>query len=222
MPAYERWSAERASEIISQHSGTDGPLLPILQALQETFGCVREAAVVMVAQALNLSRAEVHGVVTFYHDFRRQPAGRRIVKLCRAEACQAAGGDALAARAQAQLGVAMGTTAPDGSVTLEPVYCLGLCATAPSAMIDGRVVGRLDQQRLDAVLAHPLAGTAGVPPAHERAGGTPAVPEGCLRVFIPGDAGALAVGADEVASALRQAATERNIALEIVRGWPPE
>ena len=155
MPAYEWWSPERASEIISQHSGKDGPLLPVLQALQETFGCVPEAAVVMVAEALNLSRAEVHGVVTFYHDFRREPAGRHIVKLCRAEACQAAGGDALAARAEARLGVAMGTTTPDGSVTLEPVYCLGLCATAPSAMIDGRVVGRLDQARLDAVLAPP-------------------------------------------------------------------
>src|SRR5258708_24905383 len=155
MGLHEKWSEDRASEIISQHSGKDGPLLPVLQALHETFGCVPEAAVVMVVEALNLSRAEVHGVVTFYHDFRREPAGRHILKLCRAEACQAAGGDALAARAQARLGVAMGTTAPDGSVTLEPVYCLGLCATAPSAMIDGRVVGRLDQQRLDAVLAPP-------------------------------------------------------------------
>jgi len=150
---YEAWSAERANEIILQHCDQDGPLLPVLQALQETFGCVSEAAVVMVAEALNLSRAEVHGVVTFYHDFRREPAGRHILKLCRAEACQAAGGDALAKHAEARLGVAMGVTAPDGSVTLEPVYCLGLCATAPSAMIDGRVVGRLDQQRLDAVLA---------------------------------------------------------------------
>src|SRR5258707_10082998 len=221
MSAYEWWSPERASEIISQHSGRDGPLLPVLQALQETFGCVPEVAVVMVAEALSLSRAEVHGVVTFYHDFRREPAGRRILKLCRAEACQAAGGDALAALVEARLGAAMGTTAPDGSVTLEPVYCLGLCATAPSAMVDGRVVGRLDQARLDAVLAapaYPPPGTAGVPPAHKRAGGTPAVPgEGRLRVFIPGDAGALAVGADEVATALRKAATERNIALEIVR-----
>lgn len=128
-------------------------MLPILHALQEAFGCVPEAAVPMVAEALNLSRAEVHGVVTFYHDFRREPGGRHILKLCRAEACQAAGGDALAARAVARLGIPMGTTAPDGSVTLEPVYCLGLCATAPSAMIDGRIVGRLDQRRLDGLLA---------------------------------------------------------------------
>jgi formate dehydrogenase subunit gamma len=153
VPFYEAWSAERAGEIIAQHSGQDGPLLPVLHALQEVFGCVPEPAVPIIAEALNLSRAEVHGVVTFYHDFRRAPGGRHILKLCRAEACQAAGGDALAARAEARLGVTMGTTAPDGRVTLEPVYCLGLCATAPSAMIDGRVVGRLDQQRLDAVLA---------------------------------------------------------------------
>jgi formate dehydrogenase subunit gamma len=157
MPAhqtsYEPWSADRASEIISQHCRQDGPMLPILHALQETFGCVPEAAVPMVAEALNLTRAEVHGVVTFYHDFRRQPAGRHVLKLCRAEACQSSGGDALAARAEARLGIAMGATAADGSVTLEPVYCLGLCAIAPSAMIDGRLVGRLDEQGLDAVLA---------------------------------------------------------------------
>src|SRR5215831_653127 len=98
MPAYEWWSPERASEIISQHSGADGPLLPVLQALQETFGCVPEAAIVMVAEALNLSRAEVHGVVTFYHDFRREPAGRHVLRLCRAEACQSMGCERLAER----------------------------------------------------------------------------------------------------------------------------
>jgi formate dehydrogenase subunit gamma len=95
----------------------------------------------------------VHGVVTFYHDFRREPAGRHTLKLCRAEACQAAGGDPLALRAEARLGVPMGSTAPNGSVTLQAVYCLGLCAIAPSAMLDGRLVGRLDEGRLDALLA---------------------------------------------------------------------
>jgi formate dehydrogenase subunit gamma len=150
---YQTWSADRASEIISQHRGMDGPLLPILHALQEEFGYIDEAAEPLIAAALNRSRAEIHGVVTFYHDFRHAPAGRHVLKLCRAEACQAAGGDALRAQAEARLGIAMGTTAADGSVTLEPVYCLGLCATAPSAMIDGRLVGRLDRRRLDAVLA---------------------------------------------------------------------
>jgi formate dehydrogenase subunit gamma len=153
VPSYEPWNTERAAEIISAHQRWEGPLLPILQALQDAFGHVPPSAVTMVAEALNLSRAEVHGVVTFYHDFRPEPPGRHVLKLCRAEACQAAGGDALAARAQARLGVAIGGTSPDRSVTLEPVYCLGLCATAPAAMLDGRVVGRLDAKRLDALLA---------------------------------------------------------------------
>jgi formate dehydrogenase subunit gamma len=153
VPSYEPWNAERAGAIVSAHCQQEGAALPILHALQEAFGHVPEAAVTMVAQALNLSRAEVHGVVTFYHDFRREPPGRHVLKLCRAEACQAAGGDALAARARARLGVAIGETSPDRWVTLEPVYCLGLCATAPAAMLDGRVVGRLDAARLDALLA---------------------------------------------------------------------
>ena len=147
------WNPEVAQQLIREHMQLDGALLPILHALQEEFGYIDEAAVPLIAEALNLSRAEVHGVVTFYHDFRRAPAGRHVLKLCRAEACQAAGGDALAARACERLGVALGETAADGRVTLEPVYCLGLCAVAPSAMIDGRVVGRLDERRLDALLA---------------------------------------------------------------------
>jgi formate dehydrogenase subunit gamma len=153
MPSHVAWNVEHAGEIIARHRHRDGALLPILHALQEAFGCVPEAAVPVVAQALNLSRAEVHGVVTFYHDFRREPAGRHVLKLCRAEACQAAGGDALANRAEAKLGVAIGETTPDGQLTVEATYCLGLCATAPSAMLDGRPVGRLDLQRLDALLA---------------------------------------------------------------------
>jgi formate dehydrogenase subunit gamma len=150
---YEPWDAQRAAEIIAEHSSVEGPTLVILHALQHTFGYVPEPAVPMIASALNLSRAEVHGVFTFYHDFRKEPAGRHVLKLCRAEACQSAGGDALAARAEAKLGVSIGNTTADERVTLEPVYCLGLCATAPSAMLDGRVVGRLDEARLDALVA---------------------------------------------------------------------
>jgi formate dehydrogenase subunit gamma len=147
------WNADLAQQRIQELLHLEGPLLPILHALQDEFGYIDEAAEPLIAAALNRSRAEIHGVVTFYHDYRRVPAGRHVVKLCCAEACQAAGGDALAARAEARFGIAMGTTAADGSVTLEPVYCLGLCATAPSAMVDGKVVGRLDARRLDAVLA---------------------------------------------------------------------
>jgi formate dehydrogenase subunit gamma len=147
------WNPEVAQQRIREQLDRDGALLPILHALQEEFGYIDEAAEPLIAAALNRSRAEIHGVVTFYHDFRRAPAGRHVLKLCRAEACQAAGGDALAERAQARLGVALGETAADGRVTLEPVYCLGLCAVAPTAMIDGRVVGRLDETRLDALVA---------------------------------------------------------------------
>jgi formate dehydrogenase subunit gamma len=117
------------------------------------FGYIPEPAVPLIADMLNLSRAEVHGVVTFYHDFRKETAGRHVIKLCRAEACQACGGDALAERAEARLGVKLGKTTSDGRVTLEPVYCLGLCSTAPSAMVDGRLVGRLDGKKLDRILA---------------------------------------------------------------------
>src|SRR5580658_1585958 len=150
---YEPWDVARGAEIVAEHAGLEGATLVILHALQEAFGYVPEPAIPMVAEALNLSRAEVHGVFTFYHDFRHAPAGHHVLKLCRAEACQAAGGDALAARAEKKLGIAIGNTTADERVTFEPIYCLGLCATAPSAMLDGRVVGRLDEARLDALVA---------------------------------------------------------------------
>ncbi|MDH6259636.1 formate dehydrogenase subunit gamma [Bradyrhizobium sp. BR13661] len=152
-PCYEPWNETRGAEIIAEHADQEGATLVILHALQGAFGYVPEAAIPMVAQALNLSRAEVHGVFTFYHDFRHKPAGRHVLKLCRAEACQAAGGDALAARAESKLGVSLGHTTADDRVTLEPIYCLGLCATAPSAMLDGRLIGRLDEKRIDALVA---------------------------------------------------------------------
>ena len=150
---YEPFGTERTAQIIAEHKDLEGPLLPILHALQETFGYIDQAAEPIVAEALNISRAEVHGVVTFYHDFRSEPAGRHVFKLCRAEACQAAGADALAARAEARLGVALGHTTADGRVTLEPVYCLGLCSVSPSAMLDGRIIARLDAKKLDALVA---------------------------------------------------------------------
>ncbi|MBB5046059.1 formate dehydrogenase subunit gamma [Rhodopseudomonas rhenobacensis] len=149
---YEAWDSERAAEIIAELKSHEGATLVILHALQEAFGYVPQDAIPMIALALNLSRAEVHGVFTFYHDFRKAPAGRHVLKLCSAEACQSAGSDALAARAESTLGMTLGETRADGVVSLEPVYCLGLCATAPSAMLDGRLIGRLDATRLDALL----------------------------------------------------------------------
>ena len=153
MPRYEPWSAERASVIIAAHKDRDGAALPIFHALQHAFGYVPEEAIVMVAEALNLSRAEMYGTVTFYHDFRNAPPGRRVLKLCRAESCQAAGGDALAARAEEKLGVKFGETTADNRLTLEPVYCLGLCHSSPAALLDhDHVVGMLDESKLDALL----------------------------------------------------------------------
>jgi formate dehydrogenase subunit gamma len=144
--------AGRTSAIIADLKRLEGPLLPILHGLQEEFGYVPQESLPVIAEALNISRAEVHGVVSFYHDYRAHPAGRHVLKLCRAEACQSMGGDAIAARIQQLLGIGFHETAKDGSVTLEPVYCLGLCACAPSAMLDGEVIGRLDAEKLDEIV----------------------------------------------------------------------
>jgi formate dehydrogenase subunit gamma len=145
------WSEAETLAIVGRHSHREGPLLPILHDVQHAFGCVPRASVPVIAEALNLSRAEVWGVVTFYHDFRHAPAGRHVLKLCRAEACQSMGCEALVARAEERLGTACGGTSADG-ITLEAVYCLGLCATSPSAMLDGRVLARLDAAGLDALI----------------------------------------------------------------------
>lgn len=143
----------RVAEIVTAHQGMEGPLLPILHEVQAAFGHVPQVALPQIAEALRMTRAEVHGVMTFYHDFRAAPAGKHVLKLCRAEACQSMGADRVAAHAQARLGVDWHETTPDGRVTLEPVYCLGLCACAPAAMVNGRVVGRVDEARVDALIA---------------------------------------------------------------------
>jgi formate dehydrogenase subunit gamma len=127
--------------------------MPILHALQEAFGFIPLEAEPILANALNWSRAEVHGVVTFYHDFRRKPAGKHVLKLSGAEACQSMGSDHIAAAAEKLLGIKVGETTPDGRITLEHVYCLGLCATAPSAMLDGKIVGRVTEGRLNSLIA---------------------------------------------------------------------
>ncbi|GGB08139.1 formate dehydrogenase subunit gamma [Brucella endophytica] len=148
--------AARAIEIIDQFKDVEGPLLPILHGLQEEFGHVPSETLSIVAGALNLSRAEVHGVFTFYHDFRENPAGRHVLKICRAEACQSMGSERLAERAAELLGIDWNETSADGAVTLEPVYCLGLCACAPAAMLDGEVIGRLDEEQLQEIAAEVL------------------------------------------------------------------
>lgn len=140
------------SALINRHLHLEGPLLPILHAIQAAFGYIPENAQPLIALALNISKAEVHGVVSFYHDFREVPAGRHVVRICRAEACQAVGANALADETLAKLGIAWHGTTANGAVTIEPVYCLGLCACGPAAMVDDRVVGRVDRARMDALL----------------------------------------------------------------------
>ncbi len=143
---FSAWDAVRAAAIIESEAGRDGALLPMLHAVSDTFGHVPDEAVPIIAKTLNLTRAEVHGVLTFYRDFRRTPPPPHVLKLCRAEACQARGGEALALWARTRL---------EGrdDVALEDVYCLGLCASGPAAMLDGRLVAWLDSSRLDRLLA---------------------------------------------------------------------
>ena len=141
----------------ARHGATRDRLLPLLHAVQEEAGHVDDALVPAIARALNISRADVHGVVTFYHDFRRTAPGRHVVKLCRAESCQARGGAAIERQAAQRLGVAMGETRKDGQVALEPVYCLGLCAIGPNALVDGRPVARIDAAVLERIAAEVAA-----------------------------------------------------------------
>ncbi|MBN8910336.1 MAG: formate dehydrogenase subunit gamma [Alphaproteobacteria bacterium] len=152
MSVTSTWREERAGEIIAAHRAPKGGALPALQALQAEFGFIPPEAVLAVAEALNLTRAEVHGVLTFYHDLRTEPAGRHVLKLCRAEACQSMGADALAQHTLGRVGVEWGGTTPGGGLTVEPVFCLGLCACAPSALLDGEPVARLTPERIDALL----------------------------------------------------------------------
>jgi formate dehydrogenase subunit gamma len=152
MADYEPWNEAQARTIIAGFAGTEGASLPILHALQAVFGFVPLDAEPLVASALNISRAEVHGIVTFYHEFRRTIPGRHVLHVCRAEACQAVGADALGAHVRSALAVDWHGTSADGAVTLEPVFCLGLCATGPSALLDGHPVGRLSTARIDRML----------------------------------------------------------------------
>ena len=145
-------TADEIQALIDGQTHLEGPLLPILHALQEAYDHVPEAALGMIAETLNLTKAEVHGVMSFYHDFRKAPAGRHMVKICRAEACQSMGANALSDAVLEKLGIGWGGTTSDGLVTVEAVYCLGLCACAPAAMVDDRLIARADAARLEKAL----------------------------------------------------------------------
>lgn len=146
--AYDK---QAASEIIARFDARGEMLVQILQAFIERFAWISDDAVRQLADELNLSRAEVHGVVSYYHDFRTTPPGKRIVKICQAEACQAMGSRELSAHAEKSLGVAM--NASNADITLEPVYCLGNCACSPAVMVDGKTYGRVSQQQFDDIVA---------------------------------------------------------------------
>jgi formate dehydrogenase subunit gamma len=143
---------EHVRSAVAAHRDERGALLPILHDIQATFGYVDPAVVPVLADELNISRADVHGVISFYHDFRKSPAVGTHVRICRAEACQAAGAEELVAHAKDKLGTDVGGTSPDRSATLDQVFCFGNCALGPTVEIDGRVCGRVTPQRFDTLL----------------------------------------------------------------------
>ena len=153
--------ADTVRRIVADMQGRPGPLIEVLHSVQAALGYVPPDAVPILAEALNLSRAEVHGVVTFYHFFRETPAGRHTVSVCRAEACQSMGADGLAEHAKRRLGVDFHGTTSDGAFSLEPIYCLGNCALSPAAMIDGQLHGRVSPQRFDELIAEQRRQTNG-------------------------------------------------------------
>jgi len=142
------WDDAQAQTIIDRMAGLDGAVLPMLHALQDEFGYVDDKAVPLIADALNLSRAEIYGTISFYHDFRRKPAEGRIIKLCRAEACQASGCEGVKAVAETHLGVKIDSGAGKNGVSLETIYCLGNCALGPAALVDGELIGRVDDKMI--------------------------------------------------------------------------
>ncbi len=144
---------EAVRRVLAQMKSRPGPLLEVLHGVQRDLGYIPAAAVPLIAEELNLSRAEVHGVISFYHHFRSSPPGRHTVQICRAESCQAMGAEGLVEHAKRRLGIEFGQTTPDGAVSLQPVYCLGQCACSPAIMIDEEVFGRVTPQRFDELIA---------------------------------------------------------------------
>jgi formate dehydrogenase subunit gamma len=149
MAKHQHWDVDRAQSRIQELERLPGALLPILHALQDEFGYVDKAAIPLIAGALNLSHAEVHGVLSFYHDFRRAPAGRHVLQMCRAEACQSMGCENVIRHVEDRLGVKLGETTEDNSFTVEPVFCLGNCALSPAVMLDGKLYGRVSSDVAD-------------------------------------------------------------------------
>jgi formate dehydrogenase subunit gamma len=145
----QAWDNERAVSLVEQRKNLPGALLPILHALQEEFGYVDNSIVPAIADALNLSKADVHGTISFYHDFRHAPPGRHVLKMCRAESCQSMGCDAVIDHVEKKLGAKLGETTADGTFTLSAIYCLGNCSLSPAVLLDGKPYGRVSAQVAD-------------------------------------------------------------------------
>lgn len=156
MARYEAWDASEAAKVVAARANDKGAAIPIFHDLMDRFGYVDRSIVPLVAEALNLSRAEIHGTLTFYHDFRDHPPGRCTVKICRAEACQARGAVPMQKALMKRLGIGWHETTPDGAITLEPVFCLGFCANGPAALVDEQPVGALDSKKLDDLIEEAL------------------------------------------------------------------
>ena len=202
--------------LVAEMGQRPGALLPILHALQDRFGYIPKTSIVMIAQGLNLSRAEVHGVVSFYHFFRTSPPGRHVIQICASESCQATGGRALEAHARLRLGIDFHETTPDGEVTLEPVYCLGNCACSPAIRVNRAVHGPMSPQAFDQVLAdlpsrdpHPSAWEIDLPIATDA--------DAVIKLYVPRDTTTIALGADEVAAGLHSGIVAQGLPLSIVR-----
>ena len=202
--------------LVAEMGQRPGALLPILHALQDRFGYIPQTSIAMIAEGLNLSRAEVHGVVSFYHFFRTSPPGRHVIQICASESCQATGGRALEAHARLRLGIDFHETTPDGEVTLEPVYCLGNCACSPALRVNRAVHGLMSPQAFDQVLAdlpsrdpHPSSWEIDLPIATE-AGAV-------INLYVPRDTATIALGADEVAAGLQSGIVAQGLPLTIVR-----
>ncbi|MCK6395766.1 formate dehydrogenase subunit gamma [Zoogloea sp.] len=211
-PSLSETAREAIQRALDAHASRPGALLPILHAIQDAIGWVPAQAVPLIATALNQSRAEIHGVISFYHHFRSTPPGHTVVQVCRAESCQARGGAALEAHAKRSLGIDWHETTADGAISLEPVYCLGNCACSPSIRVGDEILGRVSCEGFDALVDGLRAGPArpaDAPQATSTLGG--------IRIFVPLDSGALAVGADEVAQVIAHEATARGIEVELIR-----
>jgi formate dehydrogenase iron-sulfur subunit len=201
-------------EITDRLKDTAGPLIPVLHAVQDALGHIPPESVPVIADGLNLSRAEVHGVISFYHYFRDTPGGRHTIHLCRAESCQSMQSEQLEAHVKTRLGIDFHETTANGAFSLEPVYCLGNCARSPAVMIDQRLYGRVTPAGFDAMVSEWGADRTA---SSNGDGARPATTPGAVKVYVPRDAGAHSLGADEVARAVADQARAQHADVDLVR-----